>query len=127
MRDKLPAGLDDMGNTALGGIVGGTPTVAASGGGAETALVAKANLPSYNLDVTGLSIGTTITNSTTVIRGAAGASTQSGSGVNRLSGGTSDTLSLASGAIIGTLPLGGSGTAINKMPPYTLGSFYIRL
>jgi microcystin-dependent protein len=137
MRSRSPFGLDDMGNTAAAIIAGGTPT-AISTGGAETVTIAQANLPSYNLSTASLtgSVSTTISNGTNVVRtlsnddfgtfSAAGGSTDV---FDSVTGADQIDLSLSSGTVTfgGTIPSGGSGTATNKMPPYMLGTWYIRL
>lgn len=115
MRGRAPFGLDDMGNSAASVIVAGTPTAAGSGSGAETVTIAQANLPNYNLTLTGLNI-----------RYDTGAS-DPGSGGTRITTISSVGATTSSGGVTGTLASGGSGTATNKMPPYRLGSFYFKL
>jgi hypothetical protein len=136
MRGYGPFGLDDMGNTAAGRIAAGTPTAAASSGGGETATVAQANLPSYNLSTASLtgSVGTSISNGSSVNRNSSSnkrtdlAATGAQDAVEDTSFSES-TLSLASGTVTfgGSIPSGGSGTALNKMPPYRLGTWYLKL
>jgi hypothetical protein len=133
MRGYGPFGLDDMGNSAAGRLAAGTPTAAGSVGGGETATIAQANLPSYNLvtsSITG-SVATTITNGTNVVRSAtfSGADTGGNDATFGVDTNNEDTISLADGTVTfgGTVPSGGSGTALNKMPPYRLGSWYLKL
>jgi microcystin-dependent protein len=139
MRGRGPFGLDDMGNTAASVIAAGTPT-AISTGGAETVTIAQANLPSYNLSAASLtgSVATGITNGTSVVRNLedndfSTFDVEDGANNHSVFDGvdspTESTLTLASGTVTfgGSVPSGGSGTAANKMPPYMLGSWYIRL
>jgi microcystin-dependent protein len=133
MRGYGAFGLDGMGNTLASRIAAGTPTAAGSSGGGETATLLQANLPSYNLSAGSLtgSVATTITNGTNVVRSASFDAVDTGG--NDASFGVSSnsnaTLTLASGTVTfgGSVPSGGSGTALNKMPPYRLGSWYIKL
>jgi hypothetical protein len=136
MRGYGPFGLDDMGNTAASRIAAGTPTAAGSSGGGETATIALANLPSTSLSVASItgSVGTDIDldNATGVFRNVNTASNnQTGGGGNIVLSGSTSTItgSLVSGTVTfgGSIPLGGSGTALNKMPPYRLGTWYIKL
>lgn len=131
MRGKAAFGLDGMGNSTAGVIAGGTPD-AVSFGGTETKTVAQANLPSYNLSLASLtgSVSTDISNGTNVARSAQTAkratTTPDGDTIVSVS---SSTIALNSGTVTfgGTLPSGGSGTALNTMPPYMLGTWYIKL
>lgn len=87
--------------------------------------IALANLPSVNLSLASLtgSVGTSITNGTSVVRGTI-SNTQDGTGSSKDAlangSGSAATLSLASGAVTfgGTLPLGGSGTVIDFAVQY---------
>jgi microcystin-dependent protein len=135
MRGRSPFGLDDMGNSAASIIAGGTPTTISTGG-AETVTIAQANLPNYSLSAASLtgSVGTTITNGTSVNRNSSSskrndlASTGGQDAVEDVNF-SEATLSLASGTVTfgGSVPSGGSDTPANKMPPYMLGTWYIRL
>jgi microcystin-dependent protein len=138
MRGYGPFGLDDMGNSVAGRIAGNTPTAAASAGGGETATILQAHLPSYSLSVASItgSVATTITNGTSVVRNLSDSDFQTFSADNgahdvfdAVGSPTESTLSLASGTVTigGSVPSGGSGTAINKMPPYRLGTWYLKL
>lgn len=132
MRSRAPFGLDDMGNSAASIIAAGTPTVAGSGSGAETVTLSTTNLPSYNLSVASItgSVGTSISNGNSVFRSANSITNNAtGGGGNAIVSGSTDTLSLASGTVTfgGSIPSGGGGSATNKMPPYRLGSWYIKL
>jgi hypothetical protein len=135
MRGRAAFGLDDMGNTAAGVIAAGTPT-AVSYGGAETASIAQGNLPSYNLSAASLtgSVSTSISNGSNVARNVSVdkrtdiTATASQSLVRDVDF-EEDDLSLSSGTVTfgGSIPSGGSGAALNKMAPYMLGTWYIKL
>jgi microcystin-dependent protein len=139
MRGRGAFGLDDMGNTAAAIIAAGTPTAAGSSGGAETVTVAQANLPSVNFTVTGTAAAQTITDTRTyTVRSAAANVEVSNTGANEfvandvnatlsMASPGSGTITNASSAVTGNAASGGSGTAVNKMAPYRLGSWYIKL
>jgi hypothetical protein len=130
MRDTGAFGLSSMGATSTG-LLG---TTAGAAGGATTATILQANLPSYNLSVASItgSVSTTLTNGTNVTRnlsdGTSGFSNGGAQAIDDLSF-DEDDLSLASGTVTfgGSVPSGGSGTALNKMPPYRLGTWYLKL
>jgi hypothetical protein len=135
MQGRAAFGLDDMGATAAGVIAGGTPT-AISVGGAETATIAMANLPSTNLSLASLTgfvdEDISVSNGSGVFRNVSTATNnQTGGGGNIVTSGSTSTItaSLDDGTVAfgGSIPLGGSGTALNKMPPYMLGTWYIKL
>jgi microcystin-dependent protein len=136
MRGRGPFGLDDMGNTAASIIAAGTPT-AISTGGAETVTILQANLPVASLSAASLtgSVATGISNGSSVVRNLNedkdSYSTSGGGNQNAVEdiSWDEDTLTLASGTVTfgGSVPLGGSGTATNKMPPYMLGTWYLKL
>jgi microcystin-dependent protein len=136
MRGRAGFGLDDMGNSAASVIAAGTPTTAATGSGGETVTLLQANLPSYNLSAASLtgSVATTITNGTSVVRSLTEdkrtdlAASGAQDAVEDITY-TESTIALASGTVTfgGSVPSGGSGTATNKMPPYMLGTWYIKL
>jgi hypothetical protein len=120
LRDRAPVGLSDMGATTTG-LLG---TTAGTASGATTLTIAQANIPNYNLTISGLTgtvkydIRTDVTagGAANVVTAVASTGAQTGSG--------------AMTALSGTLASGGSGTAITaatKMPPYVLGSWYIKL
>lgn len=135
MRGYTAVGLDDMGNSAASRIAGGTPTTVATTGGAETVTLAEANLPSHTHGPGTLG-GTT---------GSGGSHTHDYTRYNqrdaRQGGGTGDywdgssTQNTSSDgahthsftATTGVTAATGSGTAVNKMQPYRLGTWYIRL
>jgi microcystin-dependent protein len=119
MQGRAPFGLDDMGGSAASVISGAT---AVAVGGAETTTIAQANLPNVSLSSTALTA--TPSQSIVITAGSQQSdNTHTGSG-NFIQSVTSSALTVA---VAGTVPLGGSGTALNKMPPYMLGTFYIKL
>jgi len=120
MRDRGPFGLGDMGNSDAGLIVGGTPTVAGSSGGLEKSsiTIAQANIPSYNLDISGINVKYDIATNTTASSGATRVLSIGSTGATTSSGG-----------LTGTLSSGGSDTAITPttISPYRLGTWFIKL
>jgi hypothetical protein len=124
MRSRGIFGLGDMGNTALG--ITGESTIAATAIGASTYTVATANLPSTNLSIASL----TITNGTNLVQVVSGQSFQSvdgGAGTHADAFSISHnptTVALAAG---GSIPLGGSGTDLDILPPLRVGTFYFKL
>lgn len=133
MRDAAAFGLDDMGNTAAGGFAGltfaiGDATTVGSVLGATTATIAQANLPVATL-------ATTITNSHrhglseqlgVITAGASGGGT-SYQAVRSDGTGLGAQTDLSTTGISASTALGGSGTALNKMPPARLGTWYQKL
>jgi microcystin-dependent protein len=118
--------------TSAGSSIDGT-TLGASGG-AQNVTIAQANLPNYTLpddlavtDVTG-----TVTFSNGNVRSVSGVSTvQGGGGVNNVliwDGGANVTASFSatSAPMGGSVTSGGSGTALNKMPPAIICHFIIK-
>lgn len=131
MRSKGPFGLGDMGNSAAG--ITGESTIAATAIGASTYTVAQANLPNVTLSSTGLAGGLaskTITNGTDMVRATGSANADdAGSGFEVLSGSSvGATISVASSEvnIFGTVPLGGSGTDLDILPPMRVGTWYMK-
>jgi microcystin-dependent protein len=119
LRGRTTYGKDDMGGiaanrvtTAGGGIDG--LTLGATGG-AQNRTIAQANLPVVSLSSASLSASTSLSNGDQVVRGATSASP--GGGVN--TGSTTSTIT-ASTTISGTVPLGGSGTALATLSPATI-------
>jgi hypothetical protein len=119
LRDRAPVGLSDMGATTTG-LLG---TTAGTASGATTLTIGQANLPNYNLTLSSLTVDVKYTKRTDATVSGAQDMVQSLS-----SSGT--TTGTNAGTVGGTLASGGSGTAITaatKMPPYVLGSWYIKL
>lgn len=81
--------------------------------------ISSANLPSISLASLTGSVGTTITNGTSVIRGSTnGTNDGTGASVTTLTGASSATLSLASGTVTFGGSLGGSSTAMDFAVQY---------
>lgn len=118
--------------TAGSGVDGNT--ILASGG-AQNKVIAQVNLPAYNLTFS-LAVPTALTNGanvTTDLSISNDSTSNSGPGASfdytRKSkfSFNSVTLALASGAVAGTVSLGGSGTALAIVPPAVIGGLtYIR-
>lgn len=130
MRGRAMAGLDDMGNTAAGVLTGTnfgvTPTVLGAKGGAESHSVAQANLPNVSLSSASLSVA--MVNADLVHRGStAGMTYASGTGGTLTVRPIDLTISTLSASISGTVPLGGSGTALPTVSPLILMTIYIKL
>jgi microcystin-dependent protein len=133
MRGRGPVGLDDMGNSSASRLADGTPT-SISYGGQEKPTIAIENLPAhthgagtYAAESAGAHTHTTYARFDN--RYAAG----SGTAVDRLQDGPNndDGTTSSNGAhthtISGSSGSTGSGTPINTMNPYMLGTFYIKL
>jgi len=132
MRGRLSAGKDDMGGTAAnritnagGGIVG---TTLGASGGAQNRTVALANLPSTNLNIASLGVAVTDPGHThTLTNGDRGIENNTGDNDFNIQSGANNhqriTMSIVSATtgitadVNGTLPLGGSGTALLTLPP----------
>jgi hypothetical protein len=116
---RMRAGLDTMGaisskNRLTGlsdGVNGDTPGAT---GGLESTTIAQANLPNVSLSSASLTVSGTNTAVNGLTGGAGGSGSYSGS--NGTGSGVSQTPTW-SGSVAGTVPLGGSGTAINNLPP----------
>ncbi len=128
MRDCLAWGASGMGNTSTGNL---SDTAAASVG-ALTKTISQGNLPSVNFDLSSLtgSVGTSITNGTLVERNVStGSANITGAGSPYLASGSAVTVSLASGTVTfgGSIPSGGSGTALDVASKGRVGTWFIKL
>jgi hypothetical protein len=123
MRSKGIFGLDTMGNSAAS-VTGGSST-AADAIGASTYTVAQANLPNVNLSSTALTavITGTVPLGVETVQSGAGATVSN----NSTSGASFSPTIDAAATIAGTVPLGGSGTDIDILPPVRVGTYYIKL
>jgi hypothetical protein len=115
-RSTVAAGKSNMGGVDNGLLPGGTVLGAVLG--AADVVIAQANLPAVNLSPASLSASSVVTNGENVHRGAivpfgAGAG---GTNVVNVGGVTVSTITVAT-SISGAVPLGGSGTALNKVQP----------
>jgi microcystin-dependent protein len=131
MRNKSPFGLDDMGNSAVGGFGGitfdqGDATTAGSKGGDATHTLTLAQIPAHDHG------GVTSSNGahTHVTDVGHSGTAQSGAGTSAGSHNTSENNNLTSssdGAHIHTISSAGSGSAHPTISPFMLGTWYIRL
>ncbi len=129
-RGRVSAGKDDMGGSAAsrittaGSSVDGA-TLGASGG-AQNVTVAQANLPNYTLPNTlGVSGSVSISGG---IYGGSDTIQKPGSGGGGSMPGTASAISASfSGSITGSVTSGGSGTALNKMPPTVIVNYILRI
>lgn len=140
LRGRAVAGQDDMGGVSANRLTGLTngvdgDTLGASGG-LESFTLAQANLPSFNLDTSSFtgSVGTSLNNGTNVTRNlntGTDNNNQTGGGGNivKTASFNSNTLSLVSGAVTfgGTIPSGGSGTAMPHIQPTLILNYIIKI
>jgi microcystin-dependent protein len=119
MRGMTNIGLDDMGSSAASRITVGSPTSAASSGGAEKQTIATGNLPSHTHDVG--TLAGSFSYGWAVNDHASGAI----SGIDNTTG--SDYTQNDTVTITGATAATGSGTALTTTPPYRLGSWYVKL
>jgi microcystin-dependent protein len=125
LRGRAVFGKDDMGGSAASRITidtfsSGGGTNLGSAGGAQAVTIAQTNLPNVNLSVSSLTVSGTVLASNQVRSypniinnvpsggGTTNAVTQSGQ---------IDVTFSFDGSVGGSVPLGGSGMATNKMPP----------
>lgn len=126
MRSKGIFGMDTMGNSAAG-VTGGSST-AADALGASTYTVAQANLPNISLSATALSVNRStaqVLGGTTTLQ--VGFDTGAGQAVSNAGHFFTSVAALVQSTLTGTVPLGGSGTDIDILPPVRAGTFYIKL
>jgi microcystin-dependent protein len=126
LRGRLVPGLDNMGGSAANritnagsGIVG--TTIGASGG-AENVTVAQANLPNITLTT---NVSDPTHSHTLNLANINGASTTAGPGVNTPL--SNPNTNAAATGITASTPLGGSGTALNKMNPVIILPYIMRV
>lgn len=138
LRGRVPFGLSNMGGSDSGRLTNLTmspngTTLGATGGAQSVALV-QGNVPSYNLSLASVTVGITdpghdhAQNASTLYSAAAGV-TAGGTGIYGLTNVGNRTVSNTTGitaSIGGTLPSGGSGTAVDKMPPALLTNWMIK-
>lgn len=135
LRGRVIAGQDDMGGSSanrLTGLSNGVngDTLGASGG-LESFTLATGNLPAHAHDSGSLSVGTSITNGTTVARGDSFEDVDTGGndnakGIHPGSAALS-TLSLASGTVSGTTSNTGSGQAMPHIQPTIVINYIIKI
>ena len=132
-RGRTTFGKDNMGGTAANRVTSGVSidgTTLGTAGGAQSVTIGQTNIPSYNL-VTSALVGNTASvtgvdgiNKVTVNLQTSGSNPVLQSGTS-LSYGT-DWASSASMALTGTLPSGGSGTALASLPPAIILNIIIK-
>jgi hypothetical protein len=126
-RGRGPVGLDDMGNTAAGRLQtlnvtsGGGDTVTTPGatGGEAVHTITQAQIPSYALPVTDPGHPHTITG-----LGTNNVFQNGGATAAFIASGTTTTNISTTGIAVNS---GGSGTGMNVMSPFMLGSWYLKL
>jgi hypothetical protein len=127
-RGRTAWGLDDMGAPAAGRLLasqvtsggGDTVTTPNATGGSSTSTIVQANIPNYALPVTDPGHLHTYVSPP---NNAAGSLNAGGSNF-ALNSATSNTGASLTGV---TVASGGSGTALNTIAPFILGSWYIKL
>jgi microcystin-dependent protein len=132
-RGRVSAGKDDMGGSAASRITnagsGITGTTLGSAGGGESVTLAQANLPNVNFAVTipaGQGSHThTLNNATNVLHGAGGGSITGGASGLLANDITENAQTLPQ--MTGTAASGGSGTAVNNMPPAVIVNYLLRV
>jgi hypothetical protein len=126
MRSKGIFGLDTMGNTAAS-VTGGSST-AADAIGASTYTIAQANLPAVSLSATGLSASLGVRHTTDSMDEPSGTGTGYVRSISSAGATTGANSAIGTtGSITGTVPLGGSGTDVDILPPLRAGTFFIKL
>jgi len=119
-------GAPDSARIATAYVITGLPTKGGSSGGDDDVPLGQPNLPNVTLSAGSLTINITAGNFTLEKLNYVGNINLPGGGATRVvtSDGSTGTLSATFG---GNVPLGGSGTPVNKMPPFFLGTWYMRL
>lgn len=132
MRGKSPFGLDTMGNTAASAFTGvtfaaGNSSTGGSNGGVTAQTITQANLPAVTLNTTiasGQGSHTHALSQNVLVTASQG----SAGGGNLLGSSSAVTATAATlPQMSGTTPLGGSGTVLETISPFMLGTWYIRL
>lgn len=118
-RGRISAGVDNMGGTAANRITsagsGIAGTTLGATGGAQNQIIAQANLPSVNLSSAGLAAASVSVVSGGINGGTALATASAGAG--SINANFQAIVVTTTTTISGTVPLGGSGTALTTMPP----------
>lgn len=135
MRGRSPFGVADMGSSdsaRLDSVTfgAGDKTTGGSSGGAGTRTIAQGNLPNVNLTTSIASGQGSHTHpslsSNPLVSNGLSSGNDGGSGLI----GTTSAVTVTANtlpAMTGTTPLGGSGTALQTMPPFAVGTWYFRL
>lgn len=128
MRNSAPFGVADMGNSNSNGFSGitftvGGATTGGARGGAATVVLSQGNLPNVNLTAASNGAHSHFLQDVSTGNAVLG----SGSEVLRVLSPDDRIETVSAGAHTHTVPLGGSGTAVNKMNPFVLGTWFMRL
>lgn len=130
---RLMGFLDDLGNGAQGRITATTvtgPTAVGATGGAQTVTVAQGNLPNVNFTVSGITLSDPPHSHSDLTAASVSQATVAGGTQFFSTNGASTTGTSTSGVTVATQGVaasGGSGTAVNKMPPVMLFTVYLKL
>lgn len=121
MKESSATRLTSAGSGVTGSTMG-------SAGGSQNQTIAQGNLPNVNLSAASLTASTSINNGGNVHRGntPGGAFAAGGTTVYRSADISADTIT-ASTSIGGSVPLGGSGTALTTIPPLIVCNYIIRI
>ena len=115
LRGRVGAGKDDMGGASAGRLSSPNGSNLGAAGGANTITIAQANLPNVNLSSASLTVASiTPSHTVTAYQNTNTISPGGATDVPVISGGATVTFT---GTIGGSVPLGGSGTAINVAQP----------
>jgi microcystin-dependent protein len=133
-RGRVSAGKDDMGGSAASRITTGGSGIAGASlganGGAQSVSIAQANLPNVNFTVdipAGQGSHSHTATTTAVTPSGAGNGVNSAPVVYLLNTGAVTVNANTLPAMSGTAASGGSGTAVNKMPPTVIVNYILRV
>lgn len=132
LRGRAVFGLDNMGGAAAGritnsgsGIIG---TTLAASGGAENVVIAQGNLPNITLTTNISDPGHTHGMNIPLYRDISNPGTNASDNIiSALNVANPVTINMATTGITANTPLGGAGTALNKMPPAMVLPFILRV
>lgn len=135
LRGRVLAGLDNMGGVAASRLTNSmTPNGVTLGavGGAESVTVGQANLPNVNFNVSGGTVTATpivsgVGSPLAVAAGSSPGNLQGGSTATFYGPAAFNTLTINASYSGGVAASGGSGTALNKVPPTMVCNFILRV
>lgn len=132
LRSRLIGAVDDMGGGAVNRMTGiGSSNVVGASGGTEAKTVAQANLPSVSFTNSGIAVADNRTWATSAAVLPSGGATAPGAGGITAAATSVVTVTSTGGALSvsnqGSAASGGSGTALNILPPAVLLTAYMRL
>ena len=130
MRNSAPFGVADMGNSNSNGFTGitftvGSATTGGARGGGATVNISQANLPNVNL--TAQSSGSNHFHFLQDVDVGNYSMSAGPTSILRQLSPDDQVRTNSDGTHTHTVPLGGSGTAVNKMNPFVLGTWFMRL